>query len=875
MTRYLRSACLALCAALALPVVAIVATPPLYAQTAASITGSVVDGRGALVAHAKIAVHSPDNKVTRSTVSDGAGNFAFSNLPAGDYILDADAPGFATTHEASVIVGTDKPTELTLTLRIGNLEQMVQVQADASNSVAAQNAPMDARLDAGSARTEISAHFIENYTTPTADNTEMIFFAPGTFSVNPNGSGLGDSKNFFRGFSDGNYDITFDGIPYEDTNSPTHHSWAFFPAPFIGSVDFDRSPGSASTVGPTPFGGSINMLSKTLRQNPDIIGSVNYGSFNTILTDVQINSGALGANKKTHFLADFNHLTSDGFQTWNAQMRSAGDIKVEYRFNDEKILTGYSGVGLLDTNTPNAKGPTRTQYQAQYNYLLQNNDPTLFNYAGYNYYHIPSDFEYVGFIMPLGKGWHVDTKQYTYSYYNQQNYATQPSGKLITTAVCSPAGVVAKTCGVDKLNSYRKYGDITTVSQISKFGIFRTGLWYEWATTSRHQIPEDPTTKLDNPIPNFNERFYTNSYQPFAEYEWHPNLKLTVIAGAKFSRYTFALTQDADNGGAIGPLPAGVASVHHYATFNTVLPSADVNYRFRNNWSAYAQFGTGSLIPPSSVFDVANTTGGLGGTLINPVSVLPKQTKAYTYQTGSVLKLRRLTLDGDFYYVLFGNGYTASPDPNAGSAGSSEYQSSGNSTTKGFEGEANVSLTHGLLVYLNGTVGSARYTSPSILTGTATGNKNYINPNNGVWVASTPANTETWGLTYTSHGLDFGWLTKRIGPMWNDNKASVLLSYTDGTKDTKTTSITQSQVIPIDPFTLSNLFVNYNIHQIRYFGESKLRMSFNNLFNAQGITGLTAATAGTTFTPAAGDALTLLPGRSITVSFQVGFTRNR
>ena len=837
----------------------------LSAQTAASVTGSVVDSRGGGIPHAKIAVHTPDNKISRSTTADGVGHFKLTDVPAGSYVLDADAPGFATTHQENVIVADGKLTEVPVTLRIGNLEQMVEVQADASNSIAAQLAPMDARLDARSARTEISSHFIGNYTSPTADNTEMIYFAPGTFSVNPNGSGLGDSKNFFRGFSDGNYDITFDGIPYEDTNSPTHHSWAFFPAPFIGSIDFDRSPGSASTVGPTPFGGSINMLSKTLRNDPDVIGSVSYGSWNTILTDVQLNSGALGANKKTHFLADFNHLTSDGFQTWNAQMRSAGDLKVEYRFNDEKILTGYSGVGLLDTNTPNTKGPTRTQYQAQYNYLLQGTDPTRSDYAGYNYYHIPSDFEYVGFIMPLGSGWHVDTKQYTYSYYNQQNYASTPKTGVVSATNCLPEGT--QTCGVDKLNSYRKYGDITTVSRISQHGIFRTGLWYEWATTSRHQIPEDPITHNDTVLPNFNEKFYTNSYQPFAEYEWHPSLRLTVTAGAKFSRYTFDLTQYSDNGGAVGTLPAGQAAVYHYATFNTWLPSADVNYRLRDNWSAYAQFGTGSLIPPSSVFDVPNVVKGV---LVNPVTVLPKQTKAYTYQAGSVLKLRRLTLDGDFYYVLFGNGYTASPDPNA--SGANEYQSSGNSTTKGFEGEANISLTHGLLIYLNGTAGSARYTSPTILTGTSAGNEYYVNPNNGAWVASTPANTETWGLTYATHGLDLGFLTKRIGPMWNDNKATVKLNYTDGTVS-GSTSITASQVVPINPFTLSNLFLNYNVRQFSHFRESKLRLSFNNLFNAEGITGLTAATAGTTFTPAAGDTLTLLPGRSITASFQIGLTR--
>jgi iron complex outermembrane receptor protein len=129
-------------------------------------------------------------------------------------------------------------------------------------------------------------------------------------------------------------------------------------------------------------------------------------------------------------------------------------------------------------------------------------------------------------------------------------------------------------------------------------------------------------------------------------------------------------------------------------------------------------------------------------------------------------------------------------------------------------------------------------------------------------------------LTYTAHGVDFGWLTKRIGPMWNDNKATVKLNYTDGTVSGNT-SITANQVIPIDPFTLSNLFMNYNVRQIPHFEESKLRLSFNNLFNAQGITGLTAATAGTTFTPNAGDTMTLLHGRSITVSFQLGLTRKR
>ena len=76
----------------------------LAAQTASSITGSVVDSKGALVGHAKVAVHSPDNKVTRSAIADEGGHFAISSVPPGNYVLDADAPGFATTHEASVSI---------------------------------------------------------------------------------------------------------------------------------------------------------------------------------------------------------------------------------------------------------------------------------------------------------------------------------------------------------------------------------------------------------------------------------------------------------------------------------------------------------------------------------------------------------------------------------------------------------------------------------------------------------------------------------------------------------------------------------------------------------------------------------------------------
>ena len=814
----------------------------------APLQGTVSDAKGGLVADASVIVRNEGNGRVASAATDAQGHFSVLGLGAGTYTVEASAPNFMLAKRGGVVVVADHPSQVAMVLQVAGATYEVSVDANATGSIAARLAPMDGLLDAMSARTEVTTAFVENFTAPTSDYSEIIQMAPGTFSVNSNGVGLGDSKTYFRGFSDGNYDITFDGIPFEDTNSPTHHSWAFFPSQWIGGVDFDRSPGSASTVGPTPYGGSINLLSRNVPDAFNIRSGVTYGSFNTILTDVQVDSGRLFRNRKFSLTSDFHHLTSDGFQTWNAQQRSGGAIKMQYAFSDEKVLSFFSGVLLLDTNTPNTKGPTRAQYQVKYNYLMQNGDPTRADFAPYNFYHVPTDFEDIAYKTPLGKGWRLDTKGYTYSYYNQQNYALTPKVGIISKSNCAPTG--KQNCGTDKLNSYRKYGEISTFSQVSKYGIFRIGAWLEYAKTPRHQTPQDPTTGLVAVIPNFNEVFTTKTAQPFAEYEYHPTGKLALTAGLKYAHYGMALTQYADNGGAVGNLN-GAASVFHTAGYNAYMPSFGANYRLQNNWSVYGQYGTGSVIPPSNVFDVTGAA----------VSVLPKPTTAKTIQGGTVLKLKRATLSADLYYIRFGNSYVGSPDPDI--ATSAQYTAGGNSSTKGFEGETNVYLAKGLSLYLNGTVGVARYISSTLYSPVINGQ--YANPNYGLWVANAPSNTETYGLTYQRKAFDFGFLTKRIGPMWNDNKAITLVNG-------KNTSYTANQVIPIDPFAVSNLFFNYTVKSGSRFDKTKLRLSFNNLFDTQSITGLTAGNAGKVFTPAPNDQLGLLPGRSVMFSVVFGLS---
>jgi iron complex outermembrane receptor protein len=443
----------------------------------------------------------------------------------------------------------------------------------------------------------------------------------------------------------------------------------------------------------------------------------------------------------------------------------------------------------------------------------------------------------VDWTKQWGHGGQTDFRPYTLSYYNAQYYnnpSFNPDGTF-------KSNVLSATSAVDKLNSYRKYGENGVVSQVSKYGIFRAGLWYEWATTNRYQIPSDPLTRVDTLLPNFHESFYTNSYQPYAEYEFRATPKLTITAGFKYAYFNQNLTQYQGNtkivgclggtevGGKTGFCMGGFPFVNHSAGYNSYLPSFDANYHIMNNWSVYGQFSKGTVVPPSAVFDVTGAN----------VILTPKPTGVTTYQGGTVVKLKQVTLNADYYWTKYQNAYSSVTDPNITSTTGYDWVSSGDAVTKGFEGEANIYVSHGLSFYVNGTLGTANYVSPGYT-------------NKGLWVANTPSNTEAIGLTYNQKHFEVGFFDKRVGPMWNDNTPF-------------------NQVIPISPFSVSNVYFNYVLRNGSHFDQTKFRLSVNNMLNNQNIVGVQQATAGATYNPQPGDLLLLLPGRSVALTVTLGF----
>ncbi len=816
----------------------------LYGQSNTGvIQGMVVDPSGQAIKGATVAVANAA-QVVRTAVTGTDGSYTVTGVPTGTYSVQVTATGFAAQDRHDVAVTAGSTVKAPFTLALASVSEEVTVEAEADTSIAEQLSPVKSLLDAASARTEITSGYINEFTPSVTDFADIVQAAPGTVSYSENGVGLGQAKIYFRGFVDDDYTMTWDGVPFEDANDPSHHSWAYVPAPAIGYVDFDRSPGTASDFGPSNYGGSIHMFSPHLPDTSSMRLSESRGSFNTNQILGEYYSGLFGgSDPRANFWFEGHHMNSDGYQTDNFQQRTAGTAKFTYKFSDKTDVAVIGTVVLVDSNTPDSD-PTRAQL-AQYgdNFLLQSNQfnsDGSYNALFYRYYtyHVPTNFEVVTLNSDLGHSWHFELKPYTYSYSNHQHLQKDQSSSFAT---------VSSKSAINKMNQYNRVGNIANLSAASRYGVFRTGLWYEYTPTNRYQVKSDPRTWVDVAGVagvNFHENFDITSVQPYVEYQLVSIPRWTITAGIKDAYYNMWLKQYADNGKKVGGLN-GLPFTVHDAGYNSWLPSFEANYRIRNNWSAYGQYGRGSIIPFSSVFDVTGAQ----------VAVTPPPTVATTYQGGTVLKFNRFSMDADGYHIHFVNQYSSYTPKTGPNADFTYYYATPPSDTNGFEAEGNVAFGAGLSLFINGTLGEAKYEAAAAKAATDTAPASPASP--VAWVALAPHDTESLGLTYQSRGWDLGFFNKRVGSRWEDDGAN-------------------HQNVPLNPFWMNNLFFNYTLRNGSRFDNSKIKFSVNNLFDNHDITDVSPVNSTTgslvQYLPDPGDNIQLLPGRSFMVTFQLGFS---
>src|ERR1700734_2147650 len=197
---------------------------------------------------------------------------------------------------------------------------------------ATTQAPTATPLDAIQPTSVISQYFIENNTSLSSNYDDVVKIAPSVYAVSPNGPGLMENQILsIRGFTDGQFNVTFDGIPWGDSNDFTHHD--------LGGFSVDRGPGTASTIGNATFGGTVSVNSKAPAGDTTITPYLGYGSFNTHSVGAQVDTGPVAKYNGAAAFIDAESLSSDGYLENAGQRRKNVFAKIAAPVSDNTVVT--------------------------------------------------------------------------------------------------------------------------------------------------------------------------------------------------------------------------------------------------------------------------------------------------------------------------------------------------------------------------------------------------------------------------------------------------------------------------------------------------------------------------------------------------------
>jgi hypothetical protein len=145
-------------------------TQVLMAQTfRGGVSGTVTDSSGAVVPNAKLTLLANDTEATHNSESTSSGDFAFQDLPLGAYTLTVDAPGFAQSKVADIMVRPGQVFSLVVKMTVAAATQEVEVSA-ATIAVDTQSATNSA---------VVNDQAVQNIPLNGRDFTQLIKTAPG------------------------------------------------------------------------------------------------------------------------------------------------------------------------------------------------------------------------------------------------------------------------------------------------------------------------------------------------------------------------------------------------------------------------------------------------------------------------------------------------------------------------------------------------------------------------------------------------------------------------------------------------------------------------------------------------------------------------
>ena len=645
------------------------------------------------------------------------------------------------------------------------VEELVVTGASAATTAA----PVKASLEATEPQSIIDRRAIDQFIPATADYTQIVNLSPSVSGTSFNGPGLGEAKTTLRGFKDGEYNITYDGIPWGDANGPTHHSTSFFPSSTIGAVVVDRGPGQASQLGVASFGGSINLFSPEVSEDMGGSQAVTAGSWNTFMSVTKLSSGKIAQLNDARVLLNFQELTTDGYLSHSGAKAYNQLIRAVFPLWENWDLTVLGTWNYTKVNTNDNSGATLLQTQLFGKNFGLTNDPANPTYYKYNVVTKHTYFNYAKLAGAITPSLKLENTVYSYYYKNDTESALDPTlsptdianrtGLAIVQVPGGRAVVNGHVPGYTKLNVYKIYGNILHLDQDLSFGKIKAGLWLEKADTGpRARFDYDATLgrgpngytvdyrqKVVAGVPQYLEYLQYSGwkqYEPFVDFEWRATSQLTITPGIKYIHEKVSVDADVNQ--------SSRQPYHDSKTYKKTLYFLSANYKVRENLAVYAQYATGFLVPDISATQKVNP---------NLKDLSPQEST--NYQAGVVYHGSRITLDADVYNIDFTNKLQSATVPLAAGGSEVQFFNLGGATYKGIEGSVTFQATDNVFVFANGSINSAKAQGATTTRGGVP-----IVIAGGKQIANAPKSTAAIGGLYQDDHWSISLLDKYTGVQW-------------------------------------------------------------------------------------------------------------
>jgi hypothetical protein len=112
------------------PFLLVLLVAPTWAQTAGSISGTVIDPSGSVVPEASMILRNTATGIQQTTQSNPDGGYAFPSVAVGQYELDVTRTGFRPYRRTGITIDVNTKLQADVALELGSQSEQVTVEAN-------------------------------------------------------------------------------------------------------------------------------------------------------------------------------------------------------------------------------------------------------------------------------------------------------------------------------------------------------------------------------------------------------------------------------------------------------------------------------------------------------------------------------------------------------------------------------------------------------------------------------------------------------------------------------------------------------------------------------------------------------------------------